>query len=249
CMFNEILIAGYTYKMYLCKKIAMVFNEFLLRIGCAFLLGMAIGLERQYRQHNAGLRTNVLVSIGAAAFTVLSYSMVSTSGDPSRVAAQIVSGIGFLGGGIILKDGFSVRGINTAATIWCSAACGTLSGVGMFSEAFVVVIGVLATHCLLRPLCLLIEKKTVGIYYYTIHAECKPDIAAKIQQMIMNTLIFDRDVKVNSLFYKNQGVHIIVNCDMQTIGDRKALLDLIVSRLRTQEGVSGAGWNKLESAS
>ena len=113
----------------------ILFSEYLTRIGCAFVMGTFIGVERQIRQRNAGLRTNILVSIGAAAFTILSYSMTTGNGDPSRVAAQIVSGIGFLGGGLILKDGLTVRGLNTAATIWCSAACGTLSGVGLYKEA------------------------------------------------------------------------------------------------------------------
>ncbi len=225
----------------------MAFDDFLLRIGCAFLLGMAIGLERQYRQRNAGLRTNILVSVGAAAFTVLSYSMVTGSGDPSRVAAQIVSGIGFLGGGLILKDGFTVRGLNTAATIWCSAACGTLSGVGMFAEAAVLVACVLVTHCLLRPLCLLIEKKTAGVVHYSVHAECRHDTAPRIQQLILNTLAFGRDVKLNSLFYKDSGGHTVVHCDIETVGENKALLDLIVSRISVQEGVQGAGWDKRES--
>lgn len=124
----------------------ILFTDYLARIGCAFLMGTLIGVERQYRQRNAGLRTNILVSVGAAAFTVLSYSMTSGSGDPSRVAAQIVSGIGFLGGGLILKDGFTVRGLNTAATIWCSAAYGTLSGVGFYKESAILVICVLVTH-------------------------------------------------------------------------------------------------------
>ncbi len=225
----------------------MIFNDFLLRIGCAFLLGMAIGLERQYRQRNAGLRTNILVSVGAAAFTVLSYSMVTGGGDPSRVAAQIVSGIGFLGGGLILKDGLSVRGLNTAATIWCSAACGTLSGVGMFAEAAVLVVCVLVTHCLLRPLCLLIEKKTAGVLHYAVHAECRHDMAPKIQQLLLTTLALGRDVRLNSLFYKEQGEHTVVRCDIETIGENKALLDLIVSRISVLEGVRGAGWDKSES--
>ena len=81
----------------------ILLTDYLARIGCALLMGTLIGVERQYRQRNAGLRTNILVSVGAAAFTVLSYSMTSGNGDPSRVAAQIVSGIGFLGGGLILK--------------------------------------------------------------------------------------------------------------------------------------------------
>ena len=117
----------------------ILLTDYLARIGCALLMGTLIGVERQYRQRNAGLRTNILVSVGAAAFTVLSYSMTSGNGDPSRVAAQIVSGIGFLGGGLILKDGVTVRGLNTAATIWCSAACGTLSGVGLYTESAILV--------------------------------------------------------------------------------------------------------------
>lgn len=88
----------------------MLFYDYLARMGCAFVMGTLIGIERQYRQRNAGLRTNILVSVGAAAFTVLSCDMTIGNGDPSRVAAQIVSGIGFIGGGLILKDGFNVRG-------------------------------------------------------------------------------------------------------------------------------------------
>lgn len=142
----------------------MLFYDYLARMGCAFVMGTLIGIERQYRQRNAGLRTNILVSVGAAAFTVLSCDMTIGNGDPSRVAAQIVSGIGFIGGGLILKDGFNVRGLNTAATIWCSAACGTLSGVGLYAEAAVLVACVLITHCLFRPLCTWIEKKNQDFF-------------------------------------------------------------------------------------
>ena len=79
----------------------ILLTDYLARIGCAFLMGTLIGVERQFRQRNAGLRTNILVSVGAAAFTVLSYAMTEEEGDPSRVAAQIVSGVGFLGAGVI----------------------------------------------------------------------------------------------------------------------------------------------------
>lgn len=142
----------------------ILFPLYLMNIGCAFLMGALIGIERQYRQRNAGLRTNILVSVGAAAFTILSYNMTAGNGDPSRVAAQIVSGIGFLGGGLILKDRFNVKGLNTAATIWCSAACGTMSGVGLYAEAAVLVVCVLITHCLFRPLCMLIERKRLAYH-------------------------------------------------------------------------------------
>ncbi|WP_075555569.1 MgtC/SapB family protein [Parabacteroides timonensis] len=222
----------------------ILFTDYLTRLGCAFLTGTLIGVERQYRQRNAGLRTNVLVSVGAAAFTVLSYAMTSGSGDPSRVAAQIVSGIGFLGGGLILKDGVTVRGLNTAATIWCSAACGTLSGVGLYKESALLVACVLITHCIFRPLCLFFEKRTAGIFHYSVHVECPKDISENVRQLIMDTLAFDTDVRLNSLFFKGGGERIVVYCEMETLGDHKALLDLLVSRLRSRPGVSDAGWEK-----
>ena len=220
------------------------FVDYLVRIGSAFLMGTLIGVERQYRQRNAGLRTNILVSVGAAAFTILSYSVTSATGDPSRVAAQIVSGIGFIGGGLILKDGFTVRGLNTAATIWCSAACGTLSGVGLYKESAVLVVCVLVTHCFFRPLCTFIEKKASGVFHYSVRAECRKDVSANIQKLIMDTLVFYEDVKLNSLFYKGDGDRVVVCCDIETLGEHKALLELLVSRLRARPEVLSAGWKK-----
>lgn len=225
----------------------ILFSEYLTRIGCAFVMGTFIGVERQIRQRNAGLRTNILVSIGAAAFTILSYSMTTGNGDPSRVAAQIVSGIGFLGGGLILKDGLTVRGLNTAATIWCSAACGTLSGVGLYKEAAILVICVLLNHCLFRPLCALLEKRTAKVYHYSIRAECQRNASNSIQKLIMDTLAFDQDVQLNSLFYKGDDERVTVCCDMATLGEHKVLLDLVVSRLRSRSEVYSVGWEKKES--
>lgn len=225
----------------------ILFSEYLTRIGCAFVMGTFIEVERQIRQRNAGLRTNILVSICAAAFTILSYSMTTGNGDPSRVAAQIVSGIGFLGGGLILKDGLTVRGLNTAATIWCSAACGTLSGVGLYKEAAILVICVLLTHCLFRPLCALLEKRTAKVYHYSIRAECQRNASNSIQKLIMDTLAFDQDVQLNSLFYKGDDERVTVCCDMATLGEHKVLLDLVVSRLRSRSEVYSVGWEKKES--
>ncbi|PLK80960.1 magnesium transport protein MgtC, partial [Klebsiella pneumoniae] len=97
---------------------AMVF-PYMTHLLAAMLLGALIGAERQWRQRMAGLRTNALVATGAAVFIL---SAMSASPDsPGRIAAQIVSGIGFLGAGVIMRDGMNVRGLNTAATLWCSA--------------------------------------------------------------------------------------------------------------------------------
>ncbi|VVD68200.1 methyltransferase [Pandoraea terrigena] len=114
----------------------------------AFILGAIIGVERQVRQRTAGLRTNVLVAVGAAAFVDLSMRLMP--GD-TRVIAYVVSGVGFLGAGAIMKDGASVRGLNTAATLWGSAAVGAAAGASLIVEAVVVAGFVLAANTLLRP--------------------------------------------------------------------------------------------------
>src|SRR5258708_19561079 len=98
-------------------------------LGMATLAGACIGFERQWRQRMAGLRTNTLVAIGAASFVIFE-GLFPDDGSPTRVAAQVVSGIGFLGAGIIFREGLQVSGLNTAATLWCSAAVGLLAGSG-----------------------------------------------------------------------------------------------------------------------
>lgn len=104
----------------------MTWTPFILHLTLAVALGAIIGAERQWRQRMAGLRTNALVATGAAIFIL---SSVSTSPDsPGRIAAQIVSGIGFLGAGVIMRQGMNISGLNTAATLWCSAGVGVLAG-------------------------------------------------------------------------------------------------------------------------
>jgi putative Mg2+ transporter-C (MgtC) family protein len=123
---------------------------FMLNVCAALFMGLAIGLERQFRQHPAGLRTNALVCVGAALFVSLT-RLMGDEGSPTRVASYIVSGIGFLGGGVILREGLNVKGMNTAATLWCSAAVGTLAGAGFPLYAAVGTAVVLGIHLGLRP--------------------------------------------------------------------------------------------------
>src|ERR1700729_584409 len=107
----------------------------ILRLGVALLLGSAIGFERQWNQKMAGLRTNALVALGSCGFVV--FSAMIGQGDPTRVAAQVVTGIGFLGAGVILREGINVHGLNTAATLWCSAMVGTFAGAGFRAPSLV----------------------------------------------------------------------------------------------------------------
>src|SRR6201992_2993589 len=102
--------------------------DFALRLAVGVGCGSLIGIERQWRARMAGLRTNALVAAGATLFVL--YAVATPDSSPTRVASYVVSGIGFLGGGVILREGANVRGLNTAATLWCSAAVGVLAASG-----------------------------------------------------------------------------------------------------------------------
>src|ERR1700689_3642402 len=104
--------------------------DFVLRLGAALLLGACVGLERQWRQRMSGTRTNALVSAGASAFVMCAFMVRDSTRSEAQIVSYVVSGVGFLGAGVIFKDAGSVRGLNTAATTWCSAAIGAISGLG-----------------------------------------------------------------------------------------------------------------------
>src|ERR1700730_16976273 len=123
----------------------------LLSLFGAFVLGTLIGAERQYRQRSGGLRTNVLVAVGAAAFVDIGQHLAGNPGAP-QIISYLVSGVGFLGAGVIMKEGGNVWGLNTAATLWCSAAVGACAGADLAVEAILLTGLVLAGNTLLRPL-------------------------------------------------------------------------------------------------
>src|SRR4051812_45946329 len=148
--------------------------------GVALALGTLIGVERQWTQHPAGLRTNALVSLGAAMFVGLSALLVGEAGggagSKARIAAPVVSGLGLPGGGVILREGLNVHGLNTAATIWCSGAVGSLAGAGHPWAAVIGAAGVLFIHLALRPLVLWIDRRklqsALSETYYRLRVDC-----------------------------------------------------------------------------
>lgn len=134
--------------------------DFGLRIGAALLSGLFIGVEREIRNKNAGLKTNALVSLGAAVFVLVSFHF---RGEPSvditRVMGQVVTGIGFIGAGVILHTGTTVRGLTTAATVWCSAGAGCLAAVGLYAELLVLTILIVFVNVFFGYMDKYIDKK------------------------------------------------------------------------------------------
>ncbi|MBL4629404.1 MAG: MgtC/SapB family protein [Roseicyclus sp.] len=128
-----------------------------INMAFAVVLGAIIGSERQFRGRMAGLRTNALVSLGAAGFVTFA-ALFPEDINPTRVAAQVVSGIGFLGAGIIFRDGFNIQGINTAATLWCSAAVGLISGTGHIPYAIALTALIVFSNLGLRPVVRKLKK-------------------------------------------------------------------------------------------
>ena len=134
----------------------------LVSLSAAFILGGLIGFERQYRQRTAGLRTNVLVAVGAAIFVDMANRLGGAEGAV-RVVAYVVSGIGFLGAGVIMREEGKVRGLNTAATLWASAAVGACAGADLVLEALLGTLFVLAANTLLRPIVNNINRQPMDV--------------------------------------------------------------------------------------
>lgn len=137
----------------------MTTTDFTLRLLTAMAAGLIIGFERQWHHKSAGLRTNTLVATGAALFVLLSINLTQESGDVTRIIGQVVTGIGFLGAGIIFKEGSNVHGLTTAATVWCSAAAGSVAAGGFYLETLIGVVAIISINLLLNPLGVWLSKR------------------------------------------------------------------------------------------
>lgn len=216
----------------------MNFFDFLLRISVCFLLGVLIGLERQYRRKTAGIRTITLVSLGA--FLFVSISNLSPAGDVTRIAAQVVSGIGFLGAGVILRDGTNIRGLNTAATLWCSAAIGALTALGLLLEAIIGVIYILIANLFLRFISRKLLKNTIHtkIKNYILNITCKIDKESFVKNCLMqkfkNNYVLIKSYSANNIDNTiHLGIHIEAEStfedEIKTIINKLCLENQIIS--------------------
>jgi len=135
-------------------------SEIAVRIAAAFVLGALAGVERQWHHKHAGLRTHTLVSVGAAAFTIVSSLGLGPTTNPMLIAAGVVSGIGFIGGGVIMHQGPTVQGINTAATLWTTASIGVAAGAGYYTVMALVFAALLVVQFPLGWLEIWIDRRS-----------------------------------------------------------------------------------------
>ncbi|APH57175.1 Mg(2+) transport ATPase protein C [Granulibacter bethesdensis] len=214
-------------------------------LTAAFLLATLIGAERQYRQRTAGLRTNVLVSIGAATFVDLAMRIEGSEGAV-RVIAYVVSGIGFLGAGVIMKEGMNVRGLNTAATLWCSAAVGSCAGADMVAEAALLTLFVMIGNTLLRPLANAINRtpfnEMASEAHYEVRVICP---AAEIPQTrdLLAEFLEDHKYSAASIDERkgpNDTGELVAQLVSTAVNPQE--MDQMMEELLTRSGVLHAGW-------
>lgn len=215
-------------------------------LTAAFVFGGLIGLERQYRQRTAGLRTNILVAIGAAIFVDAANRLTGHEGAV-HVMAYVVSGIGFLGAGVIMREEGNVRGINTAATLWGSGAVGACAGADLILEAGLATIFVLAANTLLRPIVSIINRQPLD----TVSVEVTNSvyiITPKSTQKIALKQFIDT---LESAGYQTQDIEVhqfgADDVEIQAVLTATAVdgddMDKLIAQIANKEYVSQAFWS------
>ena len=219
-------------------------------LAAAFIFGTLIGAERQYRQRSAGLRTNVLVAVGAAAFVDFGIRVAGPSS--TQVMAYVVSGIGFLGAGAIMKEGANVRGLNTAATLWCSAAVGAAAGAGLVAESALLTVFVIAGNTLLRPLVNRINRaplnEEAGEATYEVRLSAAADTADAVREALIETLE-SAHYPVADVETRERGEDMVeVVATLVTTAITPDELDAVVETLENMPGVDFATWESERKA-
>lgn len=215
--------------------------QFVLRLSGATVLGAIVGLERQWRQRMAGTRTNALVAAGASAFVM------------AGVGPYVVSGVGFLGAGVIFKDAGNVRGLNTAATIWCSAGIGVLSGLDALPLAAILTIAVLLTNIGLRPLANklhpVLPSPENSDTLYEIVLTCRCSDETHLRALLLGSMTHEPATL--------QAIHsdddpgsdrTRLRAEISTHGRQNELIEKIASRLSIEPGITSMSWSVVPTA-
>lgn len=225
------------------------FLNTIVSLTVALLLGTLIGAERQYRQRTAGLRTNALVALGASAFVDLGMRLNGNPGA-TQVLAYVASGVGFLGAGVILKDGMNIRGLNTAATIWCSAVTGAFAGADHAAEAVLLAAFVLAGNTFLRPLVRLIERAPIDAAAAEATYEVRVTVAEARRDAVRDLLterLEAANYPIRDMEELERDDEVELVATLATTSVDAAELDAAIAALEQIEGVAHATWSSRET--
>ena len=221
-----------------------------LNLAVAMLCGALIGSERQIRQRMAGLRTNALVALGAAAFVIFS-GLFPDEVSPTRVAAQIVSGIGFLGAGIIFRDGFTVYGLNTAATLWCSAGVGMMAGAGAWPFAATLTGFVVFINLGLRPLVKWIKRHTLAgqplLRHFQVSVTCDASREGEVRAFLLRTFALT-GLHLTEIAVRPSADRAMLDMVADVAGEAAtpAIIDQALARLAAEPGLARVRWDPVE---
>lgn len=222
--------------------------DFLVRLFSALLLGVVVGLERQWRQRMAGARTNALVAAGASAFVMCTFLINQPNENMTQITAYVVSGVGFLGAGVIFKDGGTVRGLNTAATLWCSAAIGAVCGLGHLLYGVFVAAAVLLTNIVLRPIAYRIApNQQTGIEQevtYLCELVCRTEDEAHVRALLMQSMTQSSLILLGLKSEDIEGTNKLrVEAELRGLGRQDQALEQMIVRLSLEGGVSSVSWS------
>ena len=227
---------------------------FSLHLLAAAVLGAIIGFERQWTRHQAGILTNVIVCIGSYAFTAFSFLTFNGGVDITRVASGIVSGIGFLGAGLILREGSNIRGLNTAATVWATSAVGILCCVTNLEYAMIVGIVIVIVHLVLHPISDYIshvrkydknDKKKNKEAFYRISVVCPEEAELDVRKNIMSIIKNEPDVLLHTL--ESTDSHSDehnkkIRAHISTKNEDASLVENLITKVGKNEEIVSAGW-------
>lgn len=217
------------------------------RLLLAFVLGTIIGLERQWQHKIAGIKTNALVAGGAALFILVAQKVGGDSSGAARVAANIVTGIGFLGAGVMMRNGNNITGINTAATIWCSSAIGALAGLGFWYESLIGTAFIVAGNILLRPIGNRIDNRITQIKesgnIYLLKISLKQFSSIEIKQALIDAIKNESTLHISTL---KTEVNNLIIAEIHSLDRRQTDIENVVTTLSTKTEITQIGWEEVK---
>ncbi len=224
---------------------------FAIRLLLAVMLGFFVGLERQWTKHQAGILTNVIVCVGAYAYSAFSYIADDGNVDVTRVAAQVVSGVGFLGAGLILRDGINIRGLSTAATIWTTAAIGILCTLPNILFSVIVAFAIVVLHLVLHPISTMIDKRKnykkegsrITEYFYKISIKCTEESETDIRSHLIKTIRNKENVLLHNLeSVSTDDGNVKIRAYITTNKKNDEVVENLLIHIGKDNGIITAGW-------